>query len=203
MTGVREEKKRAVRTRLYKAALHLIEAKGYDAVTAAEIATAAGVAKGTLFNHFPTKAHFIADWYAGRTEDALLASARSAQTALSARLTELALAVIDACADNPEMWAAKRSEGASCDAIRRVEAETDAAIRARAEKLTAQARQAGAVRADVDPAAFADLYTALVSGTTAESAATGAFDLRERVGDRVAAICNLVQTSLDRKTALD
>jgi AcrR family transcriptional regulator len=193
MTGVREEKKRAARARLFAEAVRLIEAKGYDAVSAAEIAAAAGLAKGTLFNHFPTKAHFIADWYAARTEQALAATARMAGDALAAELTRLALAAIEACAPQPEMWRAKRREAMASEAIQAVEAQSDAAIRARAEKLAALARRSGEIRADVDPAEFADLYTGLISGTASESAATGEQEMRPVLERRISALCALAR----------
>ena len=193
MTGVREEKKRAARARLFAEAVRLIEAKGYDAVSAAEIAAAAGLAKGTLFNHFPTKAHFIADWYAERSGEALMATARAEEADLAEALTRLALAAVDACAPQPEMWRAKRREAPSNAAIQAVEAQTDAAIRARAERLVALAREKGAVRADINPTAFADLYTALISGTASESAATGESEMRPAMEDRIASLCALAR----------
>ncbi|MEV6609064.1 TetR/AcrR family transcriptional regulator [Kutzneria sp. NPDC051319] len=44
-----------VRRRLQEAALALYRERGYDAVTAAEIAAAAGVTERTFFRHFPDK----------------------------------------------------------------------------------------------------------------------------------------------------
>jgi len=62
-TGTRERKKREVRDRLYDAALGLFRGKGYDAVTVTDITRAAGVAKGTFFNYFQSKADVLAAWY--------------------------------------------------------------------------------------------------------------------------------------------
>ena len=63
MAGKRDTKKREVFEALYAAAIALFEEKGYDTVTVAEITRAAGVAKGTFFNHFPSKADILAEWY--------------------------------------------------------------------------------------------------------------------------------------------
>jgi AcrR family transcriptional regulator len=52
---VREERKRDTRQRLQKAATELFEEEGYDNVTVAAVAAAAGVSVKTLFQHFPTK----------------------------------------------------------------------------------------------------------------------------------------------------
>jgi len=51
----RERKKQETRQRLLDAGWQLFNQRGYDDTTVAEIAAAADVAKGTLFNYFPTK----------------------------------------------------------------------------------------------------------------------------------------------------
>jgi AcrR family transcriptional regulator len=54
-----------VRTRLYEGALHRIRDQGYDSTSIAELTREAGVAKGTFFNHFPSKEHILAAWLMG------------------------------------------------------------------------------------------------------------------------------------------
>ena len=51
----RERKKREKRERLLAESLRLFRNYGYDQTTVAQITRAAGVAKGTFFNYFPTK----------------------------------------------------------------------------------------------------------------------------------------------------
>ena len=51
----RERKKRDKRQRLLTESLRLFREKGFEQTTVAEITQAAGVAKGTFFNYFPTK----------------------------------------------------------------------------------------------------------------------------------------------------
>ncbi len=51
----RESNKHAKRQRLLTESLRLFRAKGFEQTTVAEITEAAGVAKGTFFNYFPTK----------------------------------------------------------------------------------------------------------------------------------------------------
>ncbi len=52
---LRELKKREKRERLLNASLKLFREKGYEQTKVADITRAAGVAKGTFFNYFPTK----------------------------------------------------------------------------------------------------------------------------------------------------
>jgi AcrR family transcriptional regulator len=52
---LREYKKRQKRERLLNASLQLFREKGYEHTKVSDITQAAGVAKGTFFNYFPTK----------------------------------------------------------------------------------------------------------------------------------------------------
>ena len=59
----RDRKREETRDRLLDAGTRLFAERGYDAVTAAEIADAAGVTERTFFRHFPTKADLVlANW---------------------------------------------------------------------------------------------------------------------------------------------
>ncbi len=51
----REEKKQETINRIVNASLQLFSEKGYEETTVAEITEAAGIAKGTFFNYFPSK----------------------------------------------------------------------------------------------------------------------------------------------------
>jgi len=51
----RERKKERTRQEIFRAAMELFIARGFDAVTVEDICQTADVAKGTFFLHFPTK----------------------------------------------------------------------------------------------------------------------------------------------------
>lgn len=59
--GLRSRKKQLTRQALSDAATTLFAERGFDAVTTAEIAAAAGVAVGTVFNYFRTKEDLFFD----------------------------------------------------------------------------------------------------------------------------------------------
>jgi AcrR family transcriptional regulator len=63
--GLRERKKELTRIAIADAAARLFAAQGFDEVTVADVARAAEVSVGTVFNYFPTKE----DLFYGRMQD--------------------------------------------------------------------------------------------------------------------------------------
>lgn len=76
--SLRDRKKRQTRTRLMRAALELVTARGLENVTVEDIARAADVAPRTFFNYFPTK------------EDALVGPDPESAARLHVAITEAA-----------------------------------------------------------------------------------------------------------------
>ncbi|MGW4644037.1 TetR/AcrR family transcriptional regulator [Sphaerisporangium sp. NPDC004334] len=58
-----ERRRRETKDRIARTALALFAGRGYDAVTIAEIAQAADVAKQTVVNHFPAKEDLLLAWH--------------------------------------------------------------------------------------------------------------------------------------------
>jgi AcrR family transcriptional regulator len=67
--GLRERKKQATRRMIADVATGLFVRRGFDAVTVAEIADAAGVSKMTVFNYFPRKEDLFLDRHADRLRE--------------------------------------------------------------------------------------------------------------------------------------
>jgi AcrR family transcriptional regulator len=59
MSGRRERKKRAVRAAVVDAASAMFERRGFEETRIDEIAEAADIAVGTVYNHFPTKSDIL------------------------------------------------------------------------------------------------------------------------------------------------
>jgi AcrR family transcriptional regulator len=67
--GLRERKKQATRLLISNVATGLFIQRGFEEVTVAEIAEAAGVSKMTVFNYFPRKEDLFLDRHADRLEE--------------------------------------------------------------------------------------------------------------------------------------
>src|SRR3954452_20265275 len=58
-TGLRERKKQQTRDQIARVAMTLFLERGFDTVTVAEVADAAGVSEKTVFNYFPAKEDLV------------------------------------------------------------------------------------------------------------------------------------------------
>lgn len=70
MTGRRERN----REKLYQTAISLISEHGFDDVSMADIADEAGMARASVFNHFPSKQDFLIEYFVRTTHDILTAT---------------------------------------------------------------------------------------------------------------------------------
>lgn len=92
---LREDKKKDAHQRLLTSALALFREHGVEVTTVNEITQAAGTAKGTFFNYFPTKEHVLVAYYDDLLVRALNdASERRRSTSAEARISQL----LSACA---------------------------------------------------------------------------------------------------------
>ena len=185
--GLRARKKHALRERLYQDALTLFRRDGFEAVPVSAICAAAGVAKGTFFNHFPTKDHVLLEWYARLNAQA---NAAPPPGPLDQRLITLARGFFDVTLADADLWRAKQQRAALNADFRRAELDSDAETRALAAQLFRDAAERGEIAAEPDAAACAELYVALLTGTVHDWVLQdGALDLRAAIERRTAALC--------------
>ena len=88
--GLRESNRQRTRGGIAAAAMGLFATRGFDAVTVAEVAHAAGVSEKTVFNHFPTKEDLFFDEVPARLQ-ALVAAVRDREPGVSVVAALLAL----------------------------------------------------------------------------------------------------------------
>lgn len=89
--GLRERKRRQTADHISATAFRLFEAHGYESVTMEQIAGAAAVSKGTLYNYFPVKEALVAHQFRVEIASGMadLGAALRQQPAFAARMTFL------------------------------------------------------------------------------------------------------------------
>ena len=158
-----------MREALYAAAIDLFRVHGYDAVSVTAVCERAGVAKGTFFNHFPTKDHLLLEWYARlNTAGAVIPPPGP----LAERLSAFAMGFLDPILADPALWLEKHRRAGLEPAFRTHEAESDAEVRSQVASLIEEARKDGEIGAALDPERLAGLFVAMLTGTMQEHAMT-------------------------------
>ena len=192
MTGLRDAKKAELREKLYHAAIARFREDGYENTSVADICKDVGVAKGTFFNHFPTKADVLAAWY-----DQAMQKSEGLEIPADASLTETlcarALSAVSIARSDPDLWFAKHAFAPIIASIQKAEAEADDRITALTLGSLREAAERGDIRKGVELKAFAELYLAAVTGTIREWLNTGQrFDLHETLSRRIASLIALI-----------
>ena len=111
--GLRDRKRRQTRAAIAQAAMGLFVQRGFDQVSVAQIAAAAGVSQKTVYNYFPAKADMFFDEASDILAE-LLAAVRyrtAGQSALEAVMTFVA---------GRAEWAAGRRPASPTGAFRRL-----------------------------------------------------------------------------------
>ena len=197
MSGLRESKKRAVRKALFETAIRLFEEKGYDGVSVSEIVAAAGVAKGTFFNHFPNKADILADWYADIVGRSLETPSGPDDGTLADRLVRVIADIGERAGASPGLWHAKNEQAVTAASIQAVERESDAALVSQVTQLFDRAVAASTLPRETDTAALADLVLAIATGTWREAVVTGQLaGTRDRLRRRIECLCAMAAGGL-------
>lgn len=65
-------KRERTRDRIALVGIHLFQTQGFEATTMEQIASAADVVRGTLYNHFPVKEAIVVHWLHGQLDQALV-----------------------------------------------------------------------------------------------------------------------------------
>ena len=174
----------ALREAIYLKAVELIETHGYDAVSVGEIVSAVGIAKGTFFNHFPTKADILAEWYSRLVDDSLLPRSDAPNTldrlvSRAANMGRLAVA-------QPQLWQAKSVEAPRSESLRQIDQQGDERL------IAAMIRDLDSldlVASAPAPEKIADTLLAITTGTWREAMIEGqAGRAEQRLRERFAVV---------------
>lgn len=166
--GRRERRRTQTLDHVAATAMRLFEAQGYDATTMEQIAQQSDVAKGTLYNHFPTKEAILAHW----VHLELVVDAQRLHEAIDPKegFTEQLTGLLDASADWSERYRAYLLDYFRFRFLN-IESELGGGDRSTPrdlsglfEALIAAAQQAGTLRTDVSAAHLASLLHHLYFG---------------------------------------
>ena len=166
--GRRERKRQQTLDHLAATAFRLFEAEGYEAVTMEQIAIAADVAKGTLYNHFPVKEALLAHRFHAELAQALegLASGPAEAQGFVPRLSRWLEASAQWCERRRDyLWPYVRYRFIATEAAaRRRDGEERSGIERLFRALVADGQASGELRRDLPAAHLADLLQHLYLG---------------------------------------
>lgn len=155
----------ANRERIFSAAISLFEDKGFDEVTMTEIATEAGVARASVFNHFPTKLSILGEWFERFTRDAIAEAYRQPGTGAWHRLSFLLDAFAVGAQENRKIMVHVASLAMGHGPLAATEAELDDELRAYFSDVIRDGQATGELKPDFDPAFLADMWVGLLTVT--------------------------------------
>tara|TARA_R110002124_G_scaffold60309_14_gene165456 strand:- start:2509 stop:3102 length:594 start_codon:yes stop_codon:yes gene_type:complete len=155
----------ANREKIYHAAITLIRRDGFGATTMQDIAQAAGVARASVFNHFPGKALFLAEYYRRFTRQVIAAAREIAAPGLRGQIETLFVALdAAATADKPliaEIAALTMPSGPLGETEREVDHEMLTFLR----EAVDQGQASGEIRHEIEPAFLAEFLLGILTNT--------------------------------------
>lgn len=161
----RERRKLELHGQLYQAALTLFETHGYQATTVQQITDELGVAKGTFFNHFPSKEHVLYEWYNSITSDSLQAARERADATVKQTVCDLFTDMARQATASPELLIAKWTHNANPLLVAAEHTQEHQVSAFLHERCTA-GKARGELTADLDVAFFVGLLTAVLAGSS-------------------------------------
>ncbi len=193
-TGWREQKKALLRNKIYETAMALFREQGYEETTVNQITQRAKVAKGTFFNHFPSKEHLLTMWYNicdkqayEYCEDQEYASAKEAITAL-VRMNVLIVL------KDKELLIAKNKVVAHQPVMANEEQEQDSQFFNYCQRFLERDKAGGILKPQLDTAYFSNLIITLTTGNARRWIyQAGDFDLADSVERDLAFIFKIVE----------
>jgi AcrR family transcriptional regulator len=180
----RQKQAERLKDLIYNTALELFRERGYESTSVDRITARAGVAKGTFFNHFPSKDHVLALWY----EEITLAILRKCRAAkhgsAEAAVLDLASGLAEAGMRDAALYASKSRNWS--ETVSGEEEKLDAELLRYLREQLEGGRGRGELSSSLDVDFFAGLILAVLTGTAKNWVVAGcAFDLKRAIEARV------------------
>ncbi len=163
----RERQKAETREQLYRAALDVFAERGLSASTVEEITRAAGVAKGTFFNHFRTKEEVFKVFIEIQLTNVARAveESRSARSDVRTILRNLFHRNAGEFGSSATLTGALLSALFGSDPVREITAQGMANARQKLAAIFASGQAGGKIRSDKNPEAVALSFQQALLGT--------------------------------------
>ncbi len=161
----RQRQKQELRRLLYETAVELFETQGYESTTVQQITTKVGVAKGTFFNHFPTKEHVVGEWYNKITFECLETARERDSTNAEEAVCSLFEDMTRQATDSPELMIAK-SQNSSDPLLMAAEQTQSDEIDTFVREQCLAAKEQGELVADLDEEFFTSLLITVLTGSS-------------------------------------
>ena len=205
MAGLREKQKADREKRILQAAVTKFGAEGYRSVRIEDLAEAAEVSVGTVYNYYRTKGDILIATVAMEVEEVLASGARivaAPPPGVHNALCALIFGYYDHSLEylSKEMWRSAMALSIEAPATPNGKryTELDQWLGAQVTELIAALQRRGDVRADVDPSAIGEVIFNNLNQMFIEfvkNDATTLSDLRDSVARQMRPIADLVSTS--------
>ncbi|MGE0680520.1 MAG: TetR/AcrR family transcriptional regulator [Candidatus Binatia bacterium] len=186
----RERKKERTRQEIYRAAMELFLARGFDAVTVEDICAVADVAKGTFFLHFSTKDALLLE-YGRETTRELEELLHTHQGGATAALQKILASLAERAARHAAIVQLLARELLSRPTTLANVTEQTRDLGQLFVKIVQQAQTAEELRKDIDPRLAAAIITAAYFAIVGEWARRGGkFDLPSAIQQSLDVVLN-------------
>ncbi|MFH2002083.1 MAG: TetR/AcrR family transcriptional regulator [Planctomycetota bacterium] len=182
----RQKQKEKLREHLFEISLELFKEQGYEQTTVQQITEKASVAKGTFFNHFPSKEHVVVEWYNRLTDESLAQVKKRGFSCAKEAVWEMAHAMAVHALKKPELLDVKARIVHASTMLTHAERKQDEEVGAFFQEHIRVGKQRGEIDAGVDEAFFADMIVALLTGTShGWVLSRHGFDLNKTIQERI------------------
>jgi AcrR family transcriptional regulator len=166
--GRRERRRAETRERIVRHALRLFSERGVSATTIEDITNAADVGKGTFFNYFPSKEHFLAHicQLQMRKIREFVAQAMQSGEPMDRVMVRLAFIITEEFARSPALVQTVLAPAFSSESMRRKMADDFKEDRLILAKLITARQKSGEIRRDMTPVELARHFQQTLFGTT-------------------------------------